>query len=158
MFVVSLFTEKKALAEKAKEEEEKRRREAEISNQEDDETTMEPNDLDETEKVPIAEEDEQQPGSKAPSPPPAEASPPPAASVPAEELQGLGPEDEQTQVEPVGPVTAEHPDVKKAVEQAVEDARNAAVTIPADVYAELMHKAIQSVEQEQREKNPNGPL
>ena len=120
---------------------------------------MEPNDLDETEKSPIAEEDEQQqPGSKAASPTPAEASPPPTATAPAEDLQGLGPEDEQTQVEPVGPITAEHPEVKKAVEQAVEEARNAAVNIPADVYAELMYKAIQSVEQEQREKNPNGPL
>lgn len=48
--------------------------------------------------------------------------------------------------------------MKKAVEQAIEEARNATVHIPSDVYAELMHKAIQTVEQEQREKNPNGQM
>ena len=78
--------------------------------------------------------------------------------MPEEDLRGLGPEDEQTQVEPIGEVTADHPEVKKAVEQATEDARKAAVNIPADVYAELIHKAIQTIEQEQRDKNPNGPL
>ncbi len=58
----------------------------------------------------------------------------------------------------MGEITPDHPEVKKAVEQAVEDARNAAVNIPPDVYAELMHKAIQNIEQEQREKDPHGPL
>ncbi|CAF2033300.1 unnamed protein product [Rotaria magnacalcarata] len=90
--------------------------------------------------------------------PPTGRSPVPPTEVPKEDLHGLGPEDVPTQVEPVGKVTADHPEVRKAVEQAIEEAGNAAVNIPADVYAELMHKAIQNIEQEQREKNPNGPL
>ena len=86
-------------------------------------------------------------------------SPVPAPNeVPEEDLRGLGPEDEETQVEPVGPITAEHPEVIRAVERAVEEARNAAVSIPADVHAELMQQAIQTIEEEQRKKNPNGPL
>ncbi|CAF2637524.1 unnamed protein product, partial [Rotaria sp. Silwood2] len=178
--------------------------EPEPSNREDNETTTDPNDFEQTEKAPNADEEEEQPptsterSSPPPaerlSPPPAERSspspaersstspterlspppterssppptersspppPPPPAEVPQEDLRGLGPEDEKTQVEPIGQITADHPEVKKAVEQAIEEARNAAVNIPADVYAELMHKAIQNIEQEQREKNPNGPL
>jgi hypothetical protein len=119
-------------------------------------TTTDPNDLEQTEKVPTPDVEEQQQTQRS-SPPPA-SPPPPPTEVPQEDLRGLGPEDEQTQVEPVGPVTADHPEVKKAVDQAAEEARNAAVTIPADVYAELMHKAIQSIEQQQRDKDPNGPL
>jgi hypothetical protein len=81
-----------------------------------------------------------------------------STEVPSEDLRGLGPEDEKTQVEPVAEITADHPEVIKAVEQAVEEARTAAVNIPADVYAELIQKAIQKVEQEQRERDPQGPL
>jgi hypothetical protein len=120
-------------------------------------TTTDPNDLEQTEKVPNPDEEGEQQQQARPSPPPA-SPPPPPTEVPPEDLRGLGPEDEQTQVEPVGPVTPDHPEVIKAVDQAAEEARNAAVNIPADVYAELMHKAIQAIEQEQREKNPNGPL
>ena len=99
------------------------------------------------------------PPADASSPPPAVPSPlPPQTDVPQEDLRGLGPEDEQTQVEPLGEITVDHPEVIKAVEQAIEEARNATVNVPPDVYAELIHKAIQSVEQEQREKDPNGPL
>jgi hypothetical protein len=75
-----------------------------------------------------------------------------------DELRGLGPEDEQTQFELVGPITADHPDVQQAVKLAVEEAQNAAVTIPADVYVDMMKKAIQTIEQEQREKNPDGQM
>ncbi|UJR31514.1 hypothetical protein I4U23_019003 [Adineta vaga] len=150
---------------------------AEPSNIEDGETITDPNDLDQTEKGanPDAEEEEeqQQQKSKQPSPVPGAVSPTPAVAssspapggsttaspapgeVPPEDLRGLGPEDEQIQVEPI---TADHPEVKKAVEQAVEEARNASINVPADVVAELMFQAIQKVEQEQREKNPNGPL
>ncbi|CAF1405575.1 unnamed protein product [Rotaria sordida] len=100
-----------------------------------------------------------QPPAERSSRPSSARSPPPASTeVPREDLRGLGPEDEKTQVEPIGQITADHPEVKKAVEQAIEEARNAAVNIPADVYTELMCKAIQNIEQEQREKNPNGPL
>lgn len=146
---------------KAKEEEDERRKEAEASNLEDDETTMEPNDLEESEKARPTDEEENRKtppadGEAPVLPPPAAASP--TIQAPDEDLRGLGPEDAQTQVEPIGPITAEHPEVKKAVEKAVEEARNAALTIPADVYAELMHKAIENVEKEQRDKNPQGPL
>ncbi|CAF4826662.1 unnamed protein product, partial [Rotaria sp. Silwood1] len=158
--------------------------EPEPTTREDNETTTDPNDFEQTEKVPNPDEEEQQrPTSAQPqSPSPAErTSPPPAAErsspqttersspqptmtsprpteVPQEDLRGLGPEDEKIQVEPIGEITADHPEVKKAVEQAIEEARNATVNIPSDVYAELMHKAIQNIEQEQREKNPNGQL
>ncbi len=130
---------------------------------------MEPNDLEQSEKVPnLDEEDQQQPQQSSSSPPPAGASSPPPAGtsspppapteVPPEDLRGLGPEDETVQVEPLEQITADHSQVKKAVEQAIEEARTATVNIPADVYAELMYKAIQTTEQEQREKNPHGPL
>ena len=120
-------------------------------------------DAEEAEKVANPDGDEEP---KPPSPPvesvssPATSlSPVPAPNdVPEEDLRGLGPEDEETQVEPVGPITADHPDVIRAVEQAVEEARNAAVSIPADVHAELMQQAIQMIEEEQRKKNPSGPL
>jgi hypothetical protein len=139
--------------------------EPEPSNKEDNETSTDPNDLEQTEKITNPDEEEQQQSqtpvesSSSPQPPPpAVTSPlPPPIEVPQEDLRGLGPEDEKTQVEPIE-VTPDHPEVKQAVEQAVEEARNAAVNIPADVYAELIHKSIQTIEQEQREKNPNGPL
>ncbi|CAF0983872.1 unnamed protein product, partial [Didymodactylos carnosus] len=75
-----------------------------------------------------------------------------------DDLGGIGPEDEQTQYERDGKVTADHPEVKKAVELAIEEARKAAINIPADVYADLIQKAIQAVEAKHREKNPTGPL
>lgn len=153
--------EKLVQEQKAKEDEEERRKEAEASNLEDDETTMEPNDLEEGEKTrPTGEEESRKSppvDGEAPIPPPPAAASP-TTQPPDEDLRGLGPEDAQTQVEPIGPITGEHPEVKKAVEKAVEEARNAALTIPADVYAELMHKAIENVEKEQRDKNPQGPL
>ncbi|CAF1144837.1 unnamed protein product [Adineta ricciae] len=147
-------------------EEEEVNDDAEPSNIEDGETITDPNDLDQTEKAQNAdaeEEDESQPP-KQPSPAPGGVSPTPAVAssspapgtpsaaspVPEEVL-----EDEPIQVEPI---TAEHPEVKKAVEQAVEEARSASINVPADVVAELMSQAIQKVEQEQREKNSSGPL
>lgn len=138
----------------------------ELMNKEDIETTTDPNDLLPTEKSPDAdEENPSKPPTPAPptdgaSPVPPAASPPPQAAtdVPAEDLRGLGPEDEKTQAEPIGEITADHPEVQKAVEQAVDEARTAAVNIPADVYAELMQKAIQAVEQAQRDKDAQGPL
>ena len=152
----------------------------EVSTKEDNETSTEPTDAEQIEKG-TNPDDEQQPTEtaeeapkppsppateeppKAPSPPPKAPSPPPPAAasptdVPQDDLRGLGPEDQTTEAIPVGEITPDHPEVKKAVEQAVEEARNAAVTIPPDVYAELMHKAIQETEQEHRDKNPQGPL
>jgi hypothetical protein len=138
--------------------------EPEASNREDNETSTDPNDFEQTEEVQKPDDEEQQESqppleSSSPPPPPAIPSPPPLTTeTPREDLRDLGPVDEKTQVEPVEEITPDHPEVKKAVEQAVEDARNAAVNIPADVYAELMHKAIQTVEQEQQERDPQGPL
>ncbi|CAF3709748.1 unnamed protein product [Adineta steineri] len=143
----------------------------EPANIEDGETITDPNDLEQTEKPanPDGEEEQQQQQEQEqeqeqPSDAPAGSSPAPVTPTPSlpaqdeapqEELRGLGPEDEQTQVEAI---TADHPEVKKAVEQAIEEARNASINVPADVFAELMSQAIQKTEQEQREKNPNGPL
>lgn len=128
------------------------------SNKEDIETTTDPNDLLPTEKGPDA--DEENPRKSATPPLADDASPPPPATteVPVDDLHGLGPEDANIQAEPIGEITADHPEVQKSVEQAVEEARTAAVNIPADVYAELIQNAIQAVEQEQREKDPQGPL
>ena len=86
--------------------------EAEPSNREDMQTTTDPNDVEQTEKVPTPDEEEQQQTQRS-SPPPA-SPPPPPTEVPQEDLRGVGPEDEQTQVESIGPVTADHPEVKKS--------------------------------------------
>lgn len=155
MMIIWSWLEKLAQAEKAKEE--KQLKEVDASNLEDEETTMEPNengDADKPatidEKDPEAEEGEAAESAGRVSPQIVEAQ--------SDDLSGAAPQEEQILIEPPAPITAQHPDVIREVENAVEEARNAAVNIPADVYAELIFKAIQSVEQEQREKNPNGPL
>ncbi len=182
---INLSLIEKLARERSAKSEAKTNEEPEPSTKEDDATATDPNDLEQTEKVPNPDEEEEQPQqsqtpnesssppqqSQTPNessspPPPADSSPPPAVPSPPlpptevhqEDLRGLSPEDEKTQVAPIREITADHPEVKKAVEQAVEEARNAAVNIPPDVYAELIHKAIQTIEQEQREKDPNGPL
>ncbi len=169
MFSIDFFAliEKLARQLSPKKPEVKSNEELELSNKEDNQTTTDPNDPEQTEKVPSPDEEQEEEQQQSQTPtassppllPAAVPSPsPPPTEVPQEDLRGLGPEDEKIQVELIGEITPDHPEVKKAVEQAVEEARNAAVTVPADVYAELMHKAIQTVEQEQREKDPNGPL
>lgn len=152
--------EKLAEAAKAKEAEQ-RRKETESTSVEDEETTMEGNDGEEVEKATAVEGTAGE--TEASESVPTEGEEPTPRLIGAQSTVDLTltappAEEEETSVEQTGPITADHPEVVKAVEKAVEEARNAAVTIPPDVYAELMHKAIQSVEFEQREKNPDGAL
>lgn len=165
LFTTLLWIEKSNREAASAKSEDKTDEDGDPSNKEDIETTTDPNDLLPTEKGPDADEENPRKSATPPptdgaSPPPPAATPPPPAptEVPAEDLRGLGPEDAKIQVEPIAEITADHPEVQKAVEQAVEEARTAAVNIPADVYAELIQNAIQAVEQEQREKDPQGPL
>ncbi|KAI8508323.1 adenylate kinase [Branchiostoma belcheri] len=84
-----------------------------------------------------------------------------AAEEPAEETTGEG-GDESKPEPPKAPepivVDANHPEVLKMVEDAVKEAEKQTITIPPDVYVEVMEEKIKEVENNLRTKNPEGPF
>jgi len=59
---------------------------------------------------------------------------------------------------PVIEVTADHPDVVQAVEEALNAAKLDELQLPVDGWMETLEEAIEEVEMESRKKNPSGPL
>lgn len=58
---------------------------------------------------------------------------------------------------PIPEVTAEHPDVAKAIAAAVEKVNNSPVEITQEMYMEALKNGIESAHQKRREENPDGP-
>ena len=54
-------------------------------------------------------------------------------------------------------VKDEHPEVVEAVKKALEDAENQNVTLPAQVYAEVLQENIKIVQMERLKIEPKGP-
>lgn len=59
---------------------------------------------------------------------------------------------------PLIEVTADHPDVMRAVEEALNAAKLDELQLPLDGWMETLEEAIEELEKEMRMKNPNGPL
>lgn len=59
---------------------------------------------------------------------------------------------------PLIEVTADHPDVMRAVEEALNVAKLDELQLPLNGWMETLEEAIEELEKEMRKKNPNGPL
>lgn len=54
-------------------------------------------------------------------------------------------------------VKDEHPEVVEAVKKALEEAENQAVTLPAQVYADVLQENVKMVQSERLKIDPKGP-
>ena len=54
-------------------------------------------------------------------------------------------------------VTAEHPEVQKAVAEAEEKARGSPPTLTLEMYMEALKTGIEQAEERRRQSNPQGP-
>ena len=59
---------------------------------------------------------------------------------------------------PTTEVDTNHPEVQQMVAAAVAVAQQQVVTLPPDVYLEVIQVAIKDTEKEMRLRNPNGPM